>query len=426
MPKKNSPIWHPFTQHALESHPINILRSEGTYLYTKDGCKIIDAISSWWVTTHGHSHPDLVSAIQKCASQLDQVIFSGFTHDPAEHLAKRLLQRLPDHLTRIFFSDSGSTAVEVALKMVLGYWHQREQPRRFIVALEHAYHGDTFGSMAIGARCIFNAAYEPMLFEVLRLPFPEIGSEQDTLNALDTLIQQYPDAIAGMIVEPLVLGAGGMKMYTPETLRALHKRCQKADIFFIADEVMTGFGRTGTFMACEQADVVPDVLCLSKGITGGVLPLGATLACERIYEAFYQPDRSKMFFHSSSYTGNPLACAVACANLDIWDVEPVLDRIRYISSWHAERLPLLAKHPSVRHVRHCGSIAAIELTDSVDGYLSSLRDIIYAFALEQNVLLRPLGNVVYILPPYCITKSDIDYVYHVITKLCDMLQSRLG
>ena len=288
-----------------------------------DGRTILDAISSWWVNTHGHGHPHIIQAIQNQAAKLEQVIFAGFTHEPAETLARKLLAAAPDGLDHVFFSDSGSTAVEVAIKMAVGYWHNRGKPRHRIIAMEHAYHGDMFGAMAVGHRGVFNAAYDPMLFDVAYVPFPARGSEHRTVEALQALLRADSNAFAAMIVEPLVLGAGGMKMYRPELLAEIAACCRQHGILLIADEVMTGFGRTGTMFACEQAGIAPDLMCLSKGLTGGFLPMGVTLATGEIFDSFYSTERAKTFFHSSSYTGNAIACAAAVANLEIWEREPV-------------------------------------------------------------------------------------------------------
>lgn len=408
-----SRIWHPFTQHALFPESIAIERAEGAVLYTKDGREILDGISSWWVNTHGHGHPRIVAAVQEQAAKLEQVIFAGFTHDPAEKLSAKILERtsrtLGDRLAYSFFSDSGSTAVEVALKMAIGYWAFSGQPqRKTIVALEGAYHGDTFGTMAAGARGVFTKPYEPFLFDVEFLPL------EGAAESFKTLLERKGDTIAALIVEPLVQGAAGMKFYPPETLKALHDLCRAQGVLLIADEVMTGFGRTGTFFACEQAGISPDLMALSKGLTGGFLPMGLTLASEDIYKAFYAPDRARTFFHSTSFTGNPIACAAANASLDIWEEEPVQARIDAITAQHQNAAVRFQNDPHVRDVRVRGSILAMDLIDPGAGYLSGLSPLLYDFYLENNVLLRPIGNCVYILPPYCITNEQLERIYDVI------------
>jgi len=405
-----SPVWHPFTQHGLREPIPLVTRAEGATLFTADGRRIVDAISSWWVTTHGHAHPRISAAIAEQADRLDQIIFAGWTHEPAETLAAGLRAMMPPELTRVFFSDSGSTSVEVALKMALGYWLGRGEPRHRILVLEHGYHGDTIGAMSIGARGVFNRAYEPLLFDVETIPFPASGKEQATLDALERACR---DDAAAFIVEPLILGAGGMLTYPAATLADMRRVCERHGVLFIADEVMTAWGRTGTMLACEQASIVPDILCLSKGLTGGAIPLAVTMATEPVFAAHYGPERARMFFHSSSYTANPIACAAANANLAIWREEPVLDRIAALSHRQAERLARLAECPGVTNPRQLGTITAIEIGGG-DGYLSDLAPRLLAFFRDRDLLLRPLGNTVYVMPPYCTSDTDLDAVYQAI------------
>jgi adenosylmethionine-8-amino-7-oxononanoate aminotransferase len=418
-----SPIWHPFTQHAIGGPEISIASAEGAYLYTPEGRAILDAISSWWVNLHGHGYKPIADAIAEQADKLEQVIFAGFTHEPAERLASDLLKNAPGKLDHVFFSDSGSTAVEVAIKMAVGCWHNRGHPRHRIIALEHGYHGDLFGAMSVGHRGAFNAAYEPMLFDVSSLPFPYAGKEQETLDALSKLLKSGANSIAALIVEPLVLGAGGMKMYAPDLLAEMASLCKQHDVFVIADEVMTGFGRTGTLFACEQGDVAPDLLCLSKGISGGFLPMGATLATEEIYDAFYSSERAKTFFHSSSYTGNALACAAANANLKIFEDEPVMERIASIATHHDARLQRLRAHKQIVDARQTGTIAALEIRAPDGGYFSELGIKFKEFYLDNDILLRPLGNVVYVLPPYCTTADELDRIYEIIEESLELIEN---
>ena len=407
-----SSIWHPFTQHGLEEPIPLVERAEGAALYTRDGRRVIDAISSWWVTTHGHCHPRIMAAIGQQAGQLDQMIFAGWTHEPAEEVARGLRAIMPHNLTRVFFSDSGSTAVEVALKMALGYWAGRGEDRHRIIVMEHSYHGDTIGAMSVGARGVFNRAYAPLLFDVARIPFPDAGQEQVTLDALD---QVCADQAAALIIEPLILGAGGMLTYPPSVLAAMKGICTQHGVLFIADEVMTGWGRTGTLLACEQAGVEPDILCLSKGLTGGAVPLAVTMASEPIFEAHYSTDRARMFFHSSSYTANPLACAAAAANLAIWREEPVLARVADLGERQEARLGALQADAAIRNARRLGTITAFEIGES-GGYLAELAPSLMSRFREDDVLLRPLGNTVYVMPPYCIDDADLDRIYAVIGK----------
>jgi adenosylmethionine-8-amino-7-oxononanoate aminotransferase len=410
-----SAIWHPFTQHGLDEPIPLVTRAEGAALYTADGRRIVDAISSWWVTTHGHCHPRIMAAIKAQTEDLDQIIFAGWTHEPAEEVAAGLREIMPPSLTRVFFSDSGSTAVEVALKMALGFFANRGEERRRIVVMEHSYHGDTIGAMSVGARGVFNAAYAPLLFDVGRVAFPG-AHPQATLDGLEA---ECAAGAAAFIVEPLVLGAGGMLMYPPAVLAEMRAICAAHGTLFIADEVMTGWGRTGTLLACEQADVVPDILCISKGLTGGAVPLAVTMASEPVWEAHYSQDRTKTFFHSSSYTANPIACAAAAANLAIWREEPVLGRVATLAARQENRLARLAGHPAVANVRRCGTIAALELGSAEGSYLSDLGPQLLARFREANLLLRPLGNTIYVMPPYCIDETDLDTIYAAMSEAAD-------
>lgn len=413
----NSPVWHPFTQHGLDEPIPLVTHGEGAALFTADGRRVIDAISSWWVTTHGHGQPQIVAAIQAQAARLDQIIFAGWTHEPAEAVARRLVEMLPDPLAYVFFSDSGSTSVEVALKMALGYWLNRGEPRHRILTLEHGYHGDTVGTMSVGERGVYNRAYTPLLFDVGTLPFPT-GDGQATLDALEAACRDRP---AALIVEPLVLGGGGMLFYSPRILAEMRAICAAAGVLFIADEVMTGWGRTGTLLACEQAGVVPDILCLSKGLTGGVIPLAVTMATPEIFEAHRSTDKARMLFHSSSYTANPIACAAALANLDIWRDEPVLERVRTLGERQRRRLGALHH---VRNARVVGTIAACELGDATGDYLAAIGPALAAHFRERDLLVRPMGDTVYVMPPYCIGEADLDAVYQGIAEAAERFRPR--
>ena len=416
----HSPVWHPFTQHGLGDPVPLVTHAEGAALYTEDGRRIVDAISSWWVTTHGHCHPRIMAAIADQAQRLDQMIFAGWTHQPAEDVAHELRRILPDALTRVFFSDSGSTAVEVALKMALGYWAHRGEARSRVVVMEHSYHGDTIGAMSVGARGVFNAAYAPMLFDVGRVPFPA-DDPQPTLDALEA---ECAAGAAAFIVEPLVLGAGGMLMYPPAVLAQMQAICAAHGTLFIADEVMTGWGRTGTLTACEQASVVPDIMCLSKGLTGGAIPLAVTMASEPIWDAHYSTDRTRTFYHSSSYTANPLACAAAVANLAIWREEPVRERVTALAAKQQAHLDALSGHVMMRNARRCGTIAALELGDPAGSYLSELGPRLLRRFREAELLLRPLGNTVYVMPPYCIEDEDLARIWAEIGAAADDLATQ--
>ena len=410
-----SPVWHPFTQHGLQEPVPTVLRAEGALLHCADGSTLIDAISSWWVTTHGHCHPRIMAAIAGQAQKLDQVIFAGYTHEPAEEVARGVIAIAPAGLDHVFFSDSGSTSVEVALKMALGYWHNRKQPRHRILVLEHSYHGDTIGAMSVGERGVFNRPYAPLLFDVGTIPFPTEGQEQATLDALESACRSKQKP-AAFIVEPLILGAGGMLIYGADILRAMREICASHDVLFIADEVMTGWGRTGTLFACEQAGITPDIMCLSKGLTGGSVPLAVTLASSPIFEAHYSTDRADLFYHSSSYTANPIACAAAAANLAIWREEDVLGRIARLSAAMASRRAGLEKDQAFEKSRQIGAIAAIDMKTANAGYLSELAPQLRTFFLERGILLRPLGNTIYVMPPYAVSEDALDIIFSAIAE----------
>ncbi|MGY3604006.1 MULTISPECIES: adenosylmethionine--8-amino-7-oxononanoate transaminase [unclassified Bradyrhizobium] len=419
MHEKRSRIWHPFTQHALQGVMTKIIRGEGAYLYTADDRRIIDAIASWWVVTHGHCHPQIVSAIQKEAEQLNQIIFAGHTHEPAEEVADLVLKLAPRGLDYVFFSDSGSTSVEVALKMALGYGHNMGEPRSRIVVMQHSYHGDTVGTMSVGARGVFNAAYEPLLFDVTSVPFPERGHEQVTLDALEAACRN--DNPAAFIVEPLILGAGGMLMYPAWVLREMKRICEASNVLFIADEVMTGWGRTGTLFACEQADVSPDIACYSKGLTGGSLPLAVTLCRADIFDAHYSKDRTRTFFHSSSYTANPIACAAAKANLDLWQDPDVRKRIASVTEMQENGIERFRADARFKNVRRIGTITALDLAVPDSGYLADIGPKLQTFFRDRNLLLRPLGNTIYVMPPYCVTAADLNEIYAGVSDAADAL-----
>lgn len=419
MPKTKSPIWHPFTQHALQGEMTKVVRADGAYLHTADGRRIIDAISSWWVVTHGHCHPHIVSAIQEQAGKLNQIIFAGYTHDPAEELAAQLLKLAPRGLDYVFFSDSGSTSVEVALKMALGYWHNIGQQRRRIVVMQHSYHGDTVGAMSVGARGVFNAAYGPLLFDVTSIPFPARGREQATLAALESACRN--EMPAAFIVEPLILGAGGMLMYPAWVLTVMKRICEASDVLFIADEVMTGWGRTGSLFACEQANVTPDIACYSKGLTGGALPLAVTLCRAHIFDAHYSKNRMRTFYHSSSYTANPVACAAAKANLDLWWHRDSRERAASLAAMQERAIEPFRADARFENVRRSGTITALDLKTNDGGYLADIGPKLQAFFNDRNLLLRPLGNTIYVMPPYCVTAADLDEIYAGISDAADAL-----
>jgi adenosylmethionine---8-amino-7-oxononanoate aminotransferase len=418
-------IWHPFTNSAVEPAPLRVVRAEGVYLYTSDGRRILDAVSSWWVNLHGHGNPRIAAAIAEQARKMEHVIFAGFTHDAAEELATRLPKWLPPALTHMFFSDDGSTAVEVALKLAVQYFsNQGHGEKREIVALAHGYHGDTAGAMSVSDDSPFTDAFRSMRYPVHRVHSAycyrcPVGLQRETCQIecaqqLDALLAGRSGQIAAVIVEPLLQGAGGMIVHPVEFLQKVRALCARYDVLLIADEVLTGFGRTGKMFACDLANIVPDLMCLSKGITGGFLPMGVTLCTDRVEAAFRSEDRTHTFYHGHSYTGNALACAAANASLQIFEDEPVFDRITTIAKINAERLAQFRELHQVGETRQIGTIGAIEFRTEDAGYLSAMRPRLYGFFLDRGVLLRPLGNVVYVLPPYVISPDELHRVYDVI------------
>ncbi|MGD9657501.1 MAG: adenosylmethionine--8-amino-7-oxononanoate transaminase [Methylocystis sp.] len=411
-----SPIWRPYTQHALQPGAFKIARAEGAWLEAEDGTRFLDAISSWWVITHGHRHPAIMRAIREETERLDQIIFAGFTHEPAEALARRLVSLTPPGLDHVFYSDSGSTCVEVAIKMALGFWRNRGDPRARIVALEHGYHGDTIGTMSVGARSPFNEPYEPLLYEVTRIPFPVREREQETLDALERACRDNP---AALLLEPLILGAGGMLIYGADTLKEMRRICAHYGVLFIADEVMTGFGRAGTLFACEQADVAPDIACYAKGLTGGALPLAVTMCRREIFEAHLSPERARAFFHSSSYTANPIACAAALANLDMWATGEPAVRVAALCDMQAKRIARFADDAHFSNARRLGIITALDLNVAQGGYLATIALDLMRFFNERGLLLRPLGPTIYVFPPYCVEDAELDLAYDAIAEAAD-------
>lgn len=412
--------WHPFTQAQTALPPLPVVEGKDEFLITADGKRYFDAVSSWWVNLHGHSHPQIASAIAHQANTLEHVMFAGVTHPPAVQLAKRLIQKAPANQQRVFYSDNGSTAVEVALKMAFQYWHNKGQgqSRRQLIALEGAYHGDTFGAMSTGRSSGFYDPFKPWLFEVQFIPTGLCSeTETESLAALDKLLSDQAQHIATLIVEPLVQGASGMRMMSPAYVAELTKRCAKHDVLVIFDEVMTGFGRTGTFFAAEQVESeggLADLICLSKGLTGGSMPMGATLATEQVYEAFLDESVGKALLHGHSYTANPLGCAAALASLDLFDQGPAWQGIRQIEAVHSERLAKLANHPQIKNPRQCGTIAAFELKSESNQYGSAGSQWIRQRFFEHGIVVRPLGLSMYWIPPYCTSPETLNKAYDVL------------
>lgn len=426
---EKSAFWLPFTQMKTTPEPLQVKSGKGVFLELEDGRRLMDCISSWWVTLHGHGQPEIAAAIAAQAEILEQVICAGLTHAPAETLARRLVGLLPEGLRRVFYSDNGSTAVEVGLKMAFQYWKNLGVNNRTrFLAFEGAYHGDTLGAMSVGHRSVFTRAFDDLLFETDFIPFPEtwIGDdavetrEAEALRQLDDLLDANGDRYAAIILEPLVQGSGGMRMCRPEFLSAVHARLKARHVLVIYDEVMTGFGRTGEYFACLRAGTVPDILCLSKGITGGFLPLAVTVCTDTIYEAFYSDDPMKTFYHGHSYTANPLGCAAGLASLDLLEAGP--QNFRKIGAIHETGIEMLRRNPRLARFRVCGTILAMDVETGEDtGYLNSIAPHLKRRFPEKGFLLRPLGNVVYLLPPFCITGDQLNAAYQCIDEVIDEL-----
>ncbi|UXX81223.1 adenosylmethionine--8-amino-7-oxononanoate transaminase [Reichenbachiella carrageenanivorans] len=407
-------IWHPFTPLVNPFGHIPIKSAKGAKLFTHEGQTIIDAVSSWWVNIHGHANEQIADAIHKQALELEHVIFAGFTHEPAVRLAKNLMTILPDNYSKIFFSDNGSTSIEVALKMAFQYWYnQGKEHKTKIIALDGAYHGDTFGSMSVSERSGFTRPFFPFLFDIESLDFPTEENFDKVLAHFDELTND--EACAAFIFEPLVQGAGGMRMYSPEMLQQLISLAQSRGVICIADEVMTGWGRTGTTFACDQIEASPDITCISKGITGGALPLGITACNSKIEAAFQSEELSKALLHGHSYTGNPMICAAANASFEIFESPECKNNIQRVHNKHLKFVEQLKTFDKVENIRLQGTIVAFDLKGFGEtGYDSDARKKIYPYFLERGVLIRPLGNVIYLLPPYVITDDELDLVYETL------------
>jgi len=418
------PLWHPDTQMKTAPAPQKVVSAKGVELELEDGKKLIDMVSSWWVNLHGHSQPDIAKAIYDQAATLEQVIFADFTHEPAEKLAHGLLDVVPDHFSRVFYSDDGSTAVEVALKMAIQYWKNQGEDRSAFLCFENAYHGDTFGSMSVGARSVFTDPFVKFLFDIEYVPFPgtfwgdekTVERETRSLEIIEEKLKNNPAKFAGLILEPLIQGAGGMHMCRIEYFQELEKLAKKYDLVVIYDEVMTGFGRTGEWFACKKAATKPDIMCLSKGITGGFLPLSATICNERIYNAFFDKDPYKAFYHGHSYMANPLGCAAGIASLDLMRKNE--SKFRNMESLHTKYLESFEDNPKVKDIRVCGTVAALTVRASgKTGYMNQLGKVMKYKFYEAGYLVRPLGNVVYFLPPYIITEEQLAGAYQALEKI---------
>ncbi|HNO03529.1 MAG TPA: adenosylmethionine--8-amino-7-oxononanoate transaminase [Chitinophagales bacterium] len=416
--KDTNYIWHPFTQHQTAAPNIVITHGNAASLYDENGKEYIDAVSSWWTNLFGHANLEISNAIKNQLDQLEHVIFAGCTHQPAIDVAEALLKILPNNQNKIFFSDNGSTSVEVALKMAIQYWHNQQIEKNTIIAFKNAYHGDTFGAMAVGARGIFNQAFEPYLFDVEFIDLPTASNINHLSNQFLQIIQSKK--VAAFIFEPLVQGSAGMLMYDAIFLDKLIAIAQQNNIICIADEVMTGFGRTGKNFASDYLQHKADIFCMSKGITGGFLPLGITSCTQKIYDAFLSSNKLKTFLHGHSYTANPLACAAANASLNL--LSNAQDMINELVVWQSEMKANLLQHHKVENIRQTGTILAFEVkSNSSNSYFNNIRDALYDNFINRGILLRPLGNTVYVMPPYVITKTQLRQIYDVIIEVLDIV-----
>jgi adenosylmethionine-8-amino-7-oxononanoate aminotransferase len=425
-------VWHPYTQHGTESDPILIERARNASLYDADGREILDLIASWWTCTHGHSHPKLNAALARQAEAFEHVMFAGFTHRPAVDLATALAGVLPGELSHVFYSDDGSTSVEVALKMAYQYWANRgEGKRRVFISFDGGYHGDTLGAMSVGRGSGFFTLYRNLMCQVAVLPFPYTfdgdeaaeGRERGALTALEERLWNGAQDIAALIVEPLLQGAGGMRMCRPEFLKSLVDIARAAGILVIFDEVATGFGRTGSMFAMQQAGIAPDIVCLSKGLTSGYMPMAATVANDKVHEAFLGETFDKALPHGHSFTANPLACAVALASLGLFEEEATLGRIARIEARHREMLSALRAREDVIRPRVLGTVLAFDLKGD-GGYQSARSQSLKSWFLAKGLNIRPLGATVYLLPPYCITDAELNRAYAGLMEGLDWLKAQ--
>ncbi|GAA0872558.1 adenosylmethionine--8-amino-7-oxononanoate transaminase [Gangjinia marincola] len=404
-------LWHPLTQHKTSGEMLAMVKGKGAYLWDEKGNKYIDAISSWYTTVYGHCNEDITRSVAEQMQSLDQVVFSGFTHAPAVELSEALIGILPYNQEKLFFSDNGSTSVEIAIKMALQYHFNQGKKRTVLVAFEEGFHGDTFGAMSVSDLSIYNGPFEEFFLEVKRISVPTGENNQAVLQQLENLIKS--EAIAGFIYEPLVQGAAAMKMHDADGLCQLIRLCQEHDVITIADEVMTGFGKTGTHFASDHMLNKPDIMCLSKALTAGLLPMAITSCAQKIYDAFYDDELRKGFFHGHTYTANPLACRAALAGIKLLTSDPIKTGIKHIIASHQEFDQEIRQHPMVKQTRHCGVIYAIDLNINMSRY-GDLRNQLFQFFMDRGIFLRPLGNTIYILPPYIISNDQLTIIYQAI------------
>ncbi len=423
-------IWHPYTQHKLESNPIYISKSKRASLYDYDGREILDLISSWWTTTHGHSHPTINKALSKQVRELDHVMFAGFTHRKAIELSESLVKILPKKLKKVFFSDNGSTAVEVAIKLCFQFWvNKGVNERKHFIAFDGAYHGDTLGAMSVGKGCGFFKLFQDILFSVETIPFPETWygdneiekKEVQSIDELKKVILKNKNKIAGIIIEPLIQGAGGIRFCRPNFIKQIVNIAHENKILVIFDEVAVGFGRTGQMFACNKIKCEPDLLCLSKGLTAGYMPMAVTVTSSELFNCFLSNSVDKALLHGHTFTGNPLACAVAKSSLDLFDSEKTLKKIESIEKQHLNFLREILKHPKIIKPRVMGSIFGFNINKTSNTYKNNTGELLKKFFLDAGFNIRPIGSTVYLMPPYCITKKELEKTYSVILSALEIL-----
>ena len=411
-------IWFPFTQMKTADAPLQIEKAKDALLFDENGKSYIDANSSWWVNVHGHGNSHIQQKINEQFQRLDHVLLAGVAHPPAKELSARLCDLFDQHFQKVFFSDDGSTAVEVALKMCFQYFYNQGEERKRVLALEGAYHGDTFGAMSVGQRGYFNKPFEHFFFDVDFLEFPTEDKEEDLLKQANELFSS--NEFACVILEPLVQGSAGMRMYRKEFLQELTALAHRHGVKVIFDEIMTGWGRTGEMFSMNHIEAKPDVICLSKGLTGGVLPMGLTLATDEIFQAFWHDDKTKALLHGHSYTGNPLACAAACASLDLFEQAESLKNRKRIEKSHAVFIEEMQGNDKITEIRQQGTILRLEIKlQEESSYFASIRDDAYRHFLQKGILLRPLGNILFLNPPYCITDEQLNQVYNAMREFVD-------
>jgi len=406
-------LWHPYTQHKTALAPIAITRGEGALLWDENGKQYIDAIASWWVNPFGHSNKFIADAIYKQLTTLEHDLFGGFTHEPAIILAGKLMKILPSNQKKLFFSDNGSTSVEVAIKVALQFFYNKGEKRTTIIAFEDAFHGDTFAAMAASGISLYTEAFKGMFIDVVRIPVPITGKEEESIAALKKVIST--NDCAGFIFEPLVQGAAGMVMYAPNALDRLIGICRENNVLTIADEVMTGFGKTGKTFACDYLSAQPDMMCLSKALTGGTIPMAITTFTQELFDGFYSDEINKALFHGHTFTANPTGCAAAIASLELLETPQMQDNISRVNQRHLAFSDKMAKHPKVTTTRVLGTIFALEVkSDAAESYYGTMRNQLYAFFIDNGIIIRPVGHSGYILPPYIITDEQLNIIYETV------------